>query len=156
MAKYTVQDLGSRGGDATYAVGLNSLGQVCGYSYHGGSALPFKWSSGTTINIDIFDTDNIIDDKHLFGGINDSGKVVGYALKIDSPGKIYPHAFLLNHDYHEPLDLGDHNSDFPQGQAGTIARGINSAGQVVGDQGSSVSSAFFYNGGALQKSRQGG
>lgn len=142
MLQYRVQDLGTRAPDGTYATGINNLGQVSGYSYSGTSALPLKWSAGTIIEILTSAVNNNLAADALYGGINASGKVIGYEKENDS---IYTHGFFLNQDYHEPIDIGDHNGDqFPTGQRGTIAYGLNNASLIVGEQGSSVKSGFLY------------
>jgi len=88
---YTIKDLGTFGGSlGTVATGISNNGQICGYSYTGGTTQPahaFLYSNGAlhdltpTITVDSFAT-----------GINALGDVCGYNLAGSSPTVwLYPH-----------------------------------------------------------------
>lgn len=131
---YTVTDLGTLGGYASYATDLNEAGQVVGYGDTAqGLFHAFVWDNGTMIDLGTFGGS-----QSVAAGINDLGQVVGYAALPDDTGM---HAFLLAprgsqwfEDNNEDgindlmLDLGTLN-----GTAYSNAVDVNNAGLVVGN-----------------------
>ncbi|MBX7074793.1 MAG: hypothetical protein K1X71_16755 [Pirellulales bacterium] len=122
-AIYTVQDLGDLPGelDTSFALGMNDLGQVVGYSYTP-SDHAFLWTSGSGMQ----------DIGYLPGGggagysrawdINNLGQVAG-----ESAAATGNRAFLWTSG-----DGMQNLGDLPGGGDSSIALGINDAGQVVG------------------------
>ncbi len=132
-------DLGSLGGqdsDNSYAIGINTSGQVVGYSAIGGLRHAFRTAANAPIAP--------ADDLGLFPGgnesfataINDSGQVVGYAATTNMGP---PATTALTHAFR--TTPGGKVSD-PNTNLGTLpgdsfseAFAINTAGQVVGTSG---------------------
>jgi len=127
---YSITNLGTLGGNQSYAYGINNSGQVVGNSLDSsGNTHAFLYSSGT------------MTDLGTLGGslswayaINDSGQVVGDSL--NSSGN--DHAFLYSSG--TMTDLGTF------GGITSYARGINNSGQVVGGSYNSSGNyhAFLY------------
>lgn len=119
LPAYKLTDLGTLGGDFTYAVAVNDVGQVVGYSKTAaGETHAFLWQHG------------VMTDLGTLGGnhseasdINNLGYVVGHSHDTED----YVHAFI----WHEGTmtDLGTlggvHTTSY--------ARDINEDGWVVGD-----------------------
>lgn len=134
-----MNDLGTLGGARSTAYGLNGHGDVVGAS----------WPSGSTIWHAFLYRNGGMQDLGTLGGtspysyayaINENDLVVGKTSAIGGPEE----AFL--YDDGAMNDLGS------LGRAGSIARGINSGGQVVGE--ASVTNgigtaAFIYSGGVM-------
>ena len=126
--RYTVTDLGTIGGELSYALDINDKGQIVGYSktaegaYHG-----FLYDNGTMTDLGT-----------LGGGhsdaqaINNNGQITGSAW--NSEGDIHP--FLS--DGMTLTDLGTLGERF------SYAYGINDSGHVVGKERASV--PFLYDG----------
>ena len=129
LLSYSVTDLGTLGGNESYAYGVNLSGQVAGTSQLTSSAYPnhaFLTSPNSPINPA---TDSL---GALDGGswsdayaVNDSGEVVGYSDLGPMGGY---HAFLYSGG--TMTDLGSLRSI--AGAAGSIAYAINASGQAVG------------------------
>jgi probable HAF family extracellular repeat protein len=126
---YSVKDLGAVAGDSTAAgYGLNKSGQAAGTSSNPSAAIATLFSNGKAISLD-----NNSSDVSIATAINGNGEVVGrfYDLAVSS----LFHAFVSSNgtftDIHSP-------SLFPQG---TMATGVNSSGEVVGE-GELTSSSF--------------
>jgi len=110
--------LGTLGGNATYAQGMNGLGQVVGHSLTaGGEMRPFIWKDG--VIREVRTTAQVAVD------INDSGWIVGRTIS--------GHTFLTNEQVEMELDM-----DTP--------RKMNNAGQVVGQSDSPERAQLFRNG----------
>ena len=136
-SKGTMTDIGTLGGGASFALGINNVGQVVGYS---------STSFDLHLHAFLYSNRTMTDLGILPGGdysqacaINDAGQVVGVATTSSAS-----HAFLYSNG--TMTDLGT----LPGGrQSG--AYGINNAGQVVGS--SSISSdtmhAFLYSNGTM-------
>ena len=111
LAGYSIIDLGVLGGSGSGATGVNNSGQVVGTSSRSPwNVNAFIWQDGVMTNLGV----NSYSDSHGFG-INDSGQVVGGAAAF-----IWQDGVLTN--------IGP----FP-GHWTSWARGINNAGQVVGE-----------------------
>jgi probable HAF family extracellular repeat protein len=129
-ALYAVTDLGTLGGDYSYAYDLNQAGQVVGYSGHA-----FLWNNGTMIDLGTLGGSYSSAD-----GINELGQVVGWA---NLPAEASQHAFLVTPQdgvWFQDSDL-DGRNDFMidlgtlNGSDYSEATDINNAGQVVGGSG---------------------
>ena len=110
--RYTIIDLGTLGGNNSYAYGINEVGQVTGVSYtENGNFHSFVWQDGM-----MTDLGTVQNGLHYTAqSINDSGKVVGYCDLDDG----YMHSFIY---------------DSPDGikiLEGRMARDINNHGQVI-------------------------
>ena len=128
-------NLGTLGGAFSYAVGINSTGQVVGGSTSSGNEYAFLYSNGAMTNLGTlggaFSQAN---------GINSSGQIVGWAA--NSTGN--QNAFLYSNG--AMTNLGT------LGGTTSIANGINSSGQVVGwaDNSAGSQNAFLYSNGVMQ------
>src|SRR5262245_15963232 len=129
-ALYALTDLGTLGGDYSYAYDLNQAGQVVGYSGHA-----FLWNNGTMIDLGTLGGTYSGAD-----GISDLGQVVGWA---NLPAEASQHAFLVTPQdgvWFQDSDL-DGRNDFMidlgtlNGSGFSEATDINNAGQVVGGSG---------------------
>jgi probable HAF family extracellular repeat protein len=114
---YTVTDLGTLGGSISGGSGINSSGQVAGYSYtRSGAEHAFLYTNGT-----MHDLGTLGGTLSIGLGINDSGQVTGYSYTMDN-GEL--HAFVYSNGTIQ--DLGT------LGGSVSIGEGINANGQVVG------------------------
>jgi len=128
---YTITDLGTLGGNYSYAYGINYFGQVVGSSQiANGEYHAFLYSDGTMIDLGTLGGT----ESHAYS-INDFGQVVG-----DSQ--------IANGEYHAFL-----YSDGTMVDLGTLgyANGINNLGQVVGmsRKASGECHAFLYSDGMM-------
>jgi len=135
---YTVTDLGTLGsGDASWALGINDLGEVVGYSRVSPGSPPhaFLYRSGTMV-----DLGTIAGIESAASAINDRGEVVGVSEAIGPGGDLTDTAFLYSNG--EMTDLG---AAF--GFAISQANDINDRGEIVGTDG--LTRAFLYGNGAM-------
>lgn len=133
------QDLGTLpGGTTSSANGINSSGQVVGYSdTTGGANHAFLYSGAQMQDL------GTLPGGMASGayGINNGGQVVGYSYTASGP----QHAFLYSGG--QMQDLGT----LPGGST-SLAYGIDIGGQIVGssDTTGSADHAFLYSGGQMQ------
>ena len=142
---YTTLDdpLGTGG---TYAYGINGAGLVVGrYIDHSGMhGFVYNPNGGTYTTLD----DPLATNGTQAYGINSAGLIVGTYLVSDTP-----HGFLYNPNggTYTTLDdpLAANGFDNPFAASGTVAEGINAAGQIVGYYADSNDDyhGFLYNGG---------
>lgn len=116
----TMTKLGSLGGAGNgEALGINSTGQVVGYSYTAdGNAHAFLWESGSMMDLGTLGGRSSIAED-----INEAGDVVGSSET--STGCV--HAFRWKDGV--MIDLNDPTECNPEG---SVATGINSAGEIAG------------------------
>jgi probable HAF family extracellular repeat protein len=140
--KYTITDLGTLGGAASYAYGINNRGQVTGYSdTTNGLQHAFLYSSGMITDLGelppcVGGTGITCEGSQGYG-VNNAGQVVGFSYTTPNF-----HAFLYSGG--TMTDLGTLGRD-------SFAYGINDSGQVTGyayDSGGGPH-AFLYNNGTM-------
>jgi probable HAF family extracellular repeat protein len=107
------------GTKATWASGINSLGQISGtYEDSNGNKHGFVLNGSTYYRID--DPSTVVGGGTSGGGINEKGEIVGFYDSKDG-GR----GFLLNGSTFTTISFSDSVS--------TYARGLNKSGQIVGD-----------------------
>ena len=158
---YTLTDLGTLGGKQSAALGINSFGQVVGYSYTSDDKTHAFLHDGATMHdLGTLDPNYI----SIAEGINDSQQVVGWsrnsagnhrgfvwtsatemqdlgtlggstsrAYAIDNSGRIGGQSHDSNGDSHAFLYDGTMHDLGTLGDSNSFARGINDLGQVTGD-----------------------
>lgn len=130
-------DLGTLGGDFSYAVAANNWGQVVGWSNLAGNTTirAALWQSGSS-----FDLGTLGGTNSQAYAVSDSGNVVG----VSDTAAGAPHGFLYRVNAAGAVtartDLGALGGD------NSVAHGVNNAAQVVG---TSDARAFLWQGGAL-------
>jgi probable HAF family extracellular repeat protein len=137
---YGITDLGTLPGTVrSVAYGLNHLGQAVGVSSNPTAAIATLFSNGTTTNLNTLGAD-----VSVATSINGSGQAAGYNIFDSNPNPV-SRAFLYSGGR-----MTDIQSDslFP---SGSIAYGINSSGEVVGEGllTNWTFHAFLYSGGRM-------
>jgi probable HAF family extracellular repeat protein len=135
---YMVTDLGTLGGNQSDAWGINNSGQIVGWSRTNNDPNiqhAFIYYDGLMRNIGVM-TDGSWSLAH---GVNSEGQVVGYAMTNYYQAK---YAFLYSDNKLKKLDNFTSNGK----SFGTVARGINSSGQIAGVlmEGTLIYHAFLY------------
>lgn len=128
MARYTIIDLGTLGGENSWVTGVNDLGQVVGFSDLGDLSLSrhgFRTAPNSPINHATDDLGSLGGGYSGANGINNAGQVVGDSITQDGKQRAFRTA------PNSPInpatdDLGSLGNDF------STASGINESGQVVG------------------------
>jgi probable HAF family extracellular repeat protein len=136
-----VHDLGTLGGAASFASGVNNLGQVVGYAQNeggqfraflyanGGQNQAFLYSHGVVRGLGLSN-----ENFSTATGLNGLGQVVGY-FKTQANSR--QAAFMFSEDVRYTLDsLASSfmaNAQGPGFVSLSMASGINDAGQVVGE-----------------------
>jgi probable HAF family extracellular repeat protein len=136
LLSYSIFDLGTLGGESSYAYGINASGQVVGYSLPPGLS---GWHAFATPPMQ--DLGTLGGDGSFAWGINDSGQVVGDSQTAAS--NAVTHAFLYDATATPAMqDLGT------LGGTTSSAYGINTSGQAVGNSrtAGSFEHAFLYDG----------
>ena len=132
LPSYTITDLGTTLGGDSFATGINTSGQVVGYSY-----ADTGWPSHAFLY-----TNGVITDLGTLGGefsyaydINDNGQVVG--VSVNGTGT---RAFIYSNGFMTALGT--------LGGTWSAAYGINNSGQIIGESsraGKVGQHAFLYN-----------
>jgi uncharacterized membrane protein len=115
------------------AYGINDAGIIVGESRLGPGSLgprPVRWEA-TDGEWAITDLGSLGQEYGIAYGINSLGQITGYATVIVAPFQNNSHAFLWLPEpaYGLPAGLNNLTADLP---AGSIGRGLNELGQVVG------------------------
>src|SRR5436190_196106 len=124
--RYQLVDLGTMGGDITYAIDINNKGEIAGYGNltAGGLDHAFRTRPNQPINLATDDLGTRPGSHTVVTGINDSGTVIG---RFEVAGN--PHAFRIPAGrLLDPVadDLGTLGGLYSE------ATGINSSGQISG------------------------
>ena len=139
--QYSVTDLGAVAGQkVSGGYGLNSLGQAAGVSSDPGGAMATLFAGGKATSLGTL----VAGDVSIAEGISSTGQVVGYVVEYPGGNTVF-HAFLYSNGNMQDINSA---SLFP---SGTVAYGINSSEQVVGEGyvNSSTFHPFLYSGGKM-------
>ena len=118
QTKYKVSDLGTLGGNQSFALDVNNSRQVTGNSRTPNSTLPllgYRWEPGTMTNLGVLPGSNNFSRGYA---INDAGVIVGESDNNASKAFRWENGTMTN--------LGT------LGGASAVAHNINNAGQIVG------------------------
>jgi probable HAF family extracellular repeat protein len=152
-AAYSITDLGTLGGDASEATGINNQGGVVGWSATaGGETHAFLYAAGTMTDLGTLPGGT----SSRATGINDAGQVVGFAgINEHGPGfQEFTQGFIWQDGSMQALGALYCPCTFNKRYGTSAAFGVNAAGQVVGDsetvRGEAFRHAFLWEGGAMQ------
>ncbi len=139
-ADYTIIDLGTLGGNYSSALGINSSGQVIGYSDTGaafGIGHAFLYTGGQ-----MSDLGSLYEINSIARGINSTGQIAGAIYNTTGFGR----AFIYNNGV--MTDIGTSPSPY---NLVTDATAINDAGQIAGYSNNNQGSphAFLYSNGTI-------
>jgi len=124
---YTVTDLGTLGGTASGAWGVNNSGQVVGWAAtSGGVWHAFRTAANQPINTATDDLGALDSSSSQAWGINDSGQVVGFSYTSGGPA----HGFRTAPNQRINPGTDDLGT---LGGTRSYANAINASGQVVGE-----------------------
>jgi len=150
LPAYTLADLGTLGGVFSAPTGINTSGQVVGYSETADGPLhAFLWSGGTMQDLGTPGLSGTYPGAlgppgSIATGINTSGQIVGYSF-LSLPNQLVPYAFLYSDGVATELS--------PLISRSGIPLGINASGQIVGQTGAGftfgVGRAFLYSNGTI-------
>src|SRR5208283_1271911 len=121
----TMFDLGTLGGNSSFAYGINNSGLVVGYASTSGNTTTHGFLYNLNISA-ITDLGTLGGDVSYAYGINNSGQVVGDAY---TTGNAAEHAFLYGGG--AMFDLNNLINTTTLGTFLYIARGINDSGQII-------------------------
>jgi len=117
---YTVTELGTLGGSASVALGLNDSNQVVGWSNAAnGEAHAYRWSEGSML-----DLGTLGGATSVAWAINNAGVVVGESLPTGQTGSANFRAFIYENQQMTPLTT--------LGGTWSVAYDINEAGKIAG------------------------
>jgi probable HAF family extracellular repeat protein len=122
--QYNVIDLGTLGGDQSYAYGINNSGQIVGYAYTTGDAAYHAafWANSSSSPINL---GTLGGNQSYANAINNSGQIVGYEENDLTNGFYYLASSWANSNS-PPVDLRTPAIDE------NFALGINDSGNIVG------------------------
>ena len=128
LNRHTLTVLGTLGGRSSWGTDINAAGDVVGYSdLLSGETHAFLWTARTGVMHDLGAFDGRGDYSQATA-VNDAGVVVGWGT-LERPGTT-PRAFVWDPNV-SPVRMRE--LPLPAGAGLSVARAVNSRGQVVGE-----------------------